>query len=441
MGRVQKILYYSFGLGMTSPLLALVFGGHIISLTTVTIALVFFDLLLCRHCIRFSYYKKSLYSKYFLIWMIISLVSSVFGFVYFIGFQKEFALSSISFIPKILFYIILFFFFARDVYGEDKMEVVFKGIKFGILLNLVWAIVDASMYYTIGESLTNNVFKSYIIAADMPNGLASTVDGLSIRSVGLNNDEATIGFFSICAVVYSFLYKKLWLTVVGILATFSSVTFIGVVGITCVFIWQFLLRKKTKHKLRNIIIVFAFGFAALIYVNNSNNDIIVGLRTAIELRAESKKDGDHSAEARKLFITKFPACVKQLPTSLMIGTGYNSAVYAYYQEGLEYSRFSKTNPKPTAIENTYIEYFFDLGFFGLLFFLLLYYKIFTDSLRIYNKYKIEFYALIYAYTFGAIFEFAFYHNILYSMDMIVCIAAVLYLNENSKQCTAIKAQN
>ena len=441
MGRYRRLLYFLLGLGMTSPLLALVVGGYIISLTTVTIALVFFDLLLRKHRRQFSVRNQNSMYKYFMAWMLISIASSIFGFGYFLLLEKnkDFAFSSISFIPKILFYLFLFYLFSTNRMGEYKMLSIIRGLKFGILLNLVWAVVDAGMFYTTGESLTNNIFASYIAAADMPNGLASTVDGLSIRSVGLTNDEANIGFFSTIAVIYSFLYRKIWLTVLGILATLSSVTFIGIVGIICAFIWQMIFRKESKHRLRNAMAILVTCIAALIFFNTSNNDIIVGLRTAVEIRAEAKQEGDHSGEARKLFITKFPAALTHLPTSLLIGTGYTSAIYAYYPEGLvyDYAGYGKNNPKPAAMENTFVEYFFDLGLWGTLFFILLYFRILTIS---YQKYCItggDFYAFLFAYAFGDIFEFAFYHSILYSMDMIACIAAVLYLEKKNAMQPAL----
>ena len=132
MGRYRRLLYFLFGLGMTSPLLALVVGGHIISLTTVTIALVFFDLLVRKHRRHFSARNQNSMFKYFMAWMLISIASTLFGFVYYSFVNIDYSLSAISALPKILFYLLFFFLFARNVKGETLMEQIFKGIKSGL---------------------------------------------------------------------------------------------------------------------------------------------------------------------------------------------------------------------------------------------------------------------------------------------------------------------
>lgn len=422
----RKILYFGLGIGMTSPLLALVVSGHIISLATVAFSLVFFDLILNKKPGRVIN-DKPLHKQYFNYWMYISIASSIFGFIYFIGINEEYAYSALSSLPKIFFYLLLFYLFAHDANGQEKMEYAFSGLKYGILINLVWTIIDASLFYMIGESLTNNVFASYIVAADLANGQCSTIEGFSIRSAGLNVDMATIGQFAVSAVVYSFLYNKKWLTLVGVLACFASVSFIGIVGVFIAFVWQYMFRKEAKNRILKLCVVSALAIYAVHFFYNTNNEIITGMRTAVELRAEAKKGDDHSASLRKLVIMKFPACVAHMPTSLFIGTGYFSAVYPYYKEGLEYRDFNIRNPKPTAMENTFVQYFFDLGLWGLLFFCLMIFKIYKLSYREFMLEKNEFYALLFAYIFGAFFDYLFYHNILYSVDIMVFIASALYL--------------
>lgn len=420
----RKIIYFCLGLGMSTPLLALVVGGRVISLTVIALILALVDLINNQSIIHKSFNKPI--RKLFILWMNVSIIASLFGWLYFCSFDMTYALSSISQIPKILLYYLLFYLFSRNGDGKEKLTNIAVGVKYGILLNLTWAILDASIYYINGISLTNTIFSQVIKAYNLPYGQSSTIDGFYIRSAGLSNDQVNIGCFAISSVVYSFLYNKKWVSILGILACFASVSVIGIAGVTVAYMWKLFIFKNTKNRVIKSAVLLVVIILAYQYIKHSDNLVVTGLRMGMELRIKSKADGDESAGIRSLLVKKFPECVMRMPSSLIIGTGYYSVVYPYYQEGLIYG-YSGKNNNPTAVENTFIEYFFDLGSIGLILFILMIYKITIQSYRNFLQKKDSFDAFLFSYMFGALFSYLLYHNILFSIDMFAYIAGSLYL--------------
>lgn len=423
---LKDITFLSLGIGSTSPLLAVVVGGHIISLMTISLVVVFVDLLY-GHKIHDKYIKKTSLYNVFLKWMVISVFASIFGFVYFISFRSDYSYSAISYIPKIFLYIILLILLAQNCKREEKCKLIILGIKYGIAINLIWSVLDAIMYYTIHESLTNLFFQSYISAADMHHGVASIVDGITIRSVGLNNDPATIGFFATVASAYSFVAKKKWIVLLSIFASLASVSFVGLVGITLIVLF-FIITSSQSKIIRNIIASLLFIATCILIINLSNNSIVESFRTAIELRAESKSGDDHSTSVRKLFIQKFPDAVAHTPTSLIIGTGYSTAVYPYYIEGLDYG----DNDSPTTMENTYVDNFFSFGLIGFIYFLVFHYQMYKKAR---NKLRVDYSEvtiILYSFSLGIPISYMFYHYTLYSVIMLISISSILCLGNSNK---------
>ena len=422
MNRYNKTIYFCLGLGATSPLLALVIGGRAVSLMNIAFVFVFIDLFWGKKKYNPEFKKFRLYQE-FMIWMLLSIVASVFGFVYFISFLPEYSLATILAIPKVSLYISFLFLLGKNPLGEQKSQIVMKGLKFGIALNLLWSIADASMYYIMRESLTNRVFQAYIEAKDMQYGTASIIDGISIRSVGLNNDPARIGFFATVASAYAFASRKKWIIAIGLLSSFSSVSFVGIVGIFLVSCYHIIYKDKIKIKLVHLILLFLLGSAGCFWFYSSENTFVDGIRTAVELRVESKSEGDHSMNTRKLFIEKFPKAIENMPTALVLGTGYHTAVYPYYLEGLDYG----SEQYPTDMENVYVDYFFSFGLIGFAFFVMFYFHMFVKSQKYTTRKDDDMQRIVYSITLGSLISFAFYHFTIYSVIMLTSIYAILYI--------------
>ena len=420
MNLFLKIVYWCLGLGATSPLLALVFSGRVISLMTIALGCVFIDLIFSKNRNSNSIFRSSTLFKFFLCWMLISILASLFGFIYFLSIRPDYSYAAISYIPKIVLYFILLFLLGRQKNYFDKCSYIIKGIKYGVALNLIWSILDALMYYSIHESLTNTVFQSYIVGTNMHFGMASIVDGISIRSVGLNNDPATIGFFSVVASMYSFLKKNKWILMISFLSVFSCVSFVGMVGIAIVVIYYFVTKKNPKKLLPLFLFVVVLVIGGM-WFNSSNDTFVKGLKNAWNLRLESKKEGDHSMNTRILFIEHFPNAVVNMPTSLIIGTGYDTAVYAYIDEGLDYGING-----PTAMENTYLDNFFNFGFIGFVFFVIFYIKMYKNSLKWVKYNQNEYVIVIFSFSIATLICFLFYHYTLYSVIMLISICSICY---------------
>ncbi|MDE7441906.1 MAG: O-antigen ligase family protein [Muribaculaceae bacterium] len=295
------------------------------------------------------------------------------------------------------------------------------------------------MYYTIGKSLTNTVFKPYIVAADIRYGTASLEFGSYIRSSGLNTDPANIGFFAAVGTAYAMVGRKFWLIGACVLSALSAVSFVGLVGIALVIVYELLFGKAIRHRVLFLIIGAIITISAYTYYKHSSQPLITFLRDAIELKAQSKADGDQSTELRSNFIKKFPDAVSHLPSSLIIGTGYYTGVYAYYLEGVTYYGEYSGRNVPTEMENCYIEYFFDFGLIGFFFFCLFYLQILLNYQKIDRIHPSKTNKSIFAIVLGSIISFCFYHYTLYSVIMFTDVAAIVHLrniygkNKDSKQ--------
>lgn len=417
---LNKIAYLSLGLGSTSPLLAIVVGKHIVSLMTISLIVVFIDLLFSNKNHN-TIYKSSTLFVLFCKWMVISVLASVFGFLYFFPLRTDYSYATISYIPKILLYLILLILLGKSCKHSEKCFLIIHGIKIGIALNLIWSIADASMYYSIRESLTNLVFHSYISAADMHFGVASIIDGVTIRSVGLNNDPATIGFFSTVASAYAFVSKKKWVIVIALLASLASVSFVGLVGIILVAFFN-LIYLNQAISFRSIVVTILFITTSALVFNLSGNSILDSFRSAIEIRAESKTEDDHSTSVRRLFLEKFPGALSNMPTALIIGTGYSTAVYPYLSEGLDYG------VSPTTMENTYVDNFFSFGLIGFVYFILFHYCMYRNARAKMRVDSSEVTIILYSFSLGIPISYLFYHYTLYSVIMLISLCSILCLS-------------
>ena len=432
MSRFTKYTYILFGLGATSPLLALVVGGRVVSLMTIAMFFVFADLILSKKNKAGLEYKRGVLYKLFMGWMVISIFACLFGFVFFISFLPEFSYATIGFIPKIVLYLLLLYLLGVNYKSKEKVSLIIKGVKYGVALNLTWSIVDAVMYYSIHESLTNNVFKSYIVATDMRLGIASIVNGITIRSVGLNNDPATIGFFAMAACAYAYVVNKKWIILICLLSCAACVSTLGFAGIIMITLYEVCFRMNIKNMIKYGIVVVLLLFIGTSCLAIIEEGVMFEMVKAVTERVESKGDGQESSGVRGMFIKKFPEAISNMPTTLLLGTGYFTSVYPYYKAGVHWDDGSEN---PTSMENTYIDNFFSFGLIGFVLFLLFHYdlfKIYQKKLRMNS----EDVFVIYSFAVSAPIAYMFYHYILYSVLMLVFITSILLYKQNnlSEEC-------
>lgn len=428
MSGIKKIIYYTLGFSTTTPLLAMVLGGHSISLMYIAYLFAFGDLLWAKGKRFVGIKNNNSLFKLFFCYLVFCFLASSFGIIFFWIEQKSYALVQVSFLPKILLYMIFLILLDANRYGSEKACLILNGIKYGAIVNIVWCIADALCFYAIGISITNEFFISVIEAMDLPNTQASIIEGLFIRSSGLTIDQCFIGYYAIALTIYGLVKRRRFLILLSVIACFASVSIIGLVGIIMVLIAYVIKQKNVVQNIALVSIIILFF--AIVY-HFSDNEMVSNFKTAVELRLESKADNDASASTRKLFIEEFPGALMNMPTALFLGTGYFSASYAYFPQGLEYAKYNKYHMYPVPIENMYIETFFAVGVIGLVVFVLFYLRVikFADNyLRLKNNE--EFAVILYTFTIGAMILFMFYHNVFDSTIMLISICAVSSLNEN-----------
>lgn len=414
--------YYLLGVSSTGMVLAFVVGGHVIPLYSIFLLLVFYDLIVGRQ----RPMKCGQLERSFKAWMGISILSSLFGIVYFIG-KLEWQQMSLSYIPKVLIYLLLFFLLKRNVERERKISSILKGLLFGIILNVVWSIADVSLFYTSGESLTNNVFQAYIQAKDMRYGQLSLILGPVIRSGGLNGDPANLGMFATVLAAYALYSKKYILYFLSILSGLAGVSFVAIGGILLVSLFYF----GVDGKISKLIPVLCLGVLIAVVLLSTNNDIINGLEESFSGRMEMKSEtaGDSDNNRRQYFVNFLPAVVSS-PTYFVIGTGYMTASYAYLSNGLTTHKYEPYDP-----ECTYFSNYFDFGLIGFAMYIYMFWLLLTISRANVKCNPSKQNIFIYTSLMGILVSFWGYHYTLYSVVMLITICGIIYYGNQSQIIT------
>lgn len=176
--------------------------------------------------------------------MLISIASSLFGFFYFSTDSFEWQLAALSHIPKMIIYTLLFYLLKKQVNTTMYVRLIAVGILWGAILNLIWALFDAAIYYSNGYSITNELFSGYINALDVRYGMISLTIGGTIRSCGLNIDPANIGFLAPLLASYALKSRKYYLFLLSFISIFTSLSHTAFVGILLVSILSMLTNVK-----------------------------------------------------------------------------------------------------------------------------------------------------------------------------------------------------
>ena len=406
---IRGLTFFLLGLFSTTSCLAFVIAGHILSFYTIALFLAFVYLLLDKR-IKVSVTHHKSY-RLFLLWTLFGLLSACFGFVFFIN-DDEWRSAAVSYVPKLLLYFLLFYLLCKNVNRETYVSLLLKGIMFGIAVNSAWATVDAFIFYASGYSITNQIFRSYILAADIRYESLSLVIGNIIRSAGLNADPANIGMFAPILASYSLYSKTKWmylLSIFGIFASVSIVAFVGVLIVTLVYVFS---SKKTF--LIGIFTMILLGLG-IISLSLSDDGIYGQMIGAVSDRLEEKMESDTSDKdnARAMYWINFLPAVINTPTALVIGTGYGTASYAYINGGFV-NKKGAYDP-----EQTYFSNFFDLGLTGFFIFLLLHFSL----LKLSYKYRRNTNCLcLFSGMEGMMIAFMGYHYTVYSVSTLIVIA-------------------
>jgi len=411
-------LFFLLGTFATTSVVALVFGQRVLSLFTITLILCF-GLLLANHKRSKARFNRleSAYVK----WTIISIISGLFGFLYFWG-DNEWGQASLSGIPKLVLYLLFFYLLRNSNDSKNYIRYLLSGLVFGAFINVIWAITDAAIYYTSGISITNQVFRSYIVATQTRYDMLSLVIGGVIRSGGLNGDPANIGMLAPILASYGLYVRKYWCYVIAVLGIFASVSIVALAAIIIItIIYLYFNRKKATGLIAGMAFVIIGTFAVM----SINDTVSTQMFEAVSSRLEEKSGADVSDKdnARLMYWVNFvPAAIMQ-PTSFFIGTGYGTASYSYIKNKF----VNREKLSPYDPEQTYFSTFFDCGLIGAILFVMTYLKsIKKCRLQVKGNRDDEgMYAMSLAGMEGAAISFLGYHYTIYSVSMLFMIAAII----------------
>ncbi len=401
-------IYLLAGIFVVSPVISFPIGGNYVTMFTVFLLLIIGDLLRTLS----NRYSSNRIVHYFFCWSFFGVISSLFGFLYFSDLP-EFQKAAVSYLPKILIFCFILVLFLKQC-SEVKVNNFGRGVLIGAIINMVAAFLDTTLFYSTGISYINKFFSGYIeLNGEYSLGIY-TNDGY-FRSAGFNSDQACIGLYSAFIAAYSFYVKKPMLIIFSILGNIGAVSLVGVVSVFLVII---------LHIKDNIKVAVRFSLLAIImalFLLNSNNEFISSIsdpiRSRIEMKQNTANDNDN---ARAMYWKTFIPAVLNSPSSLILGTGYCTASYAYYSIGIK-----RVVKRPYDPEQTYFAYFFDIGLIGLMYMLLLYYNLYKSLRRIqFHLYKTN--AGLYAsYIEGTLISYLGYHYTLGASEMMMLICGIV----------------
>lgn len=404
---VSSSLYFLTGFFVTSPVFALPVSGRYTSIFSFLLILVFFDLI--RSGIK--RYPSSKIVKYFFLWTLFGVLSSFFGYFYFAD-NPIFQQASLKYLPKVLIYALFLYLFLsqRDII---KIIVFGKGVLWGAVINLIAAFLDAAIFYSLGYSFINQFFAGYIAAQnDMLLGLYT--DGY-FRSSGFNVDQACIGLCSAFITSYSFYIRKPYLIIIALLGSLGAVSIVGMASIVIICLFHINV-TSIKTIIRSTI---AFTIILLFFIVSDNqyvNMMSDGVRARIEMKQETADDTDNP---RAMYWKMFVPAVINTPSAVVIGTGYFTASYAYYDAGL---KRAKTPYDP---EQTLFAYYFDIGLIGLTYMLLMYYEVYITLKKVRKRVNDSDVSIFISFIEGLMISCLGYHFTMGSQEMFMTIGAVV----------------
>lgn len=417
--KLDRVIYLLLGFFSTCSCVAIVNGGRIISLYSIFLVIAFFSLLTEKTKYHFSLNTKGI--KYYFIWTLISLLSCVFGAIFFMG-KAVWMQASLSYIPKICIYFLLLVLLIQNSRRIEYANALLKGLIIGAIINVAWAITDAIIFYVAGYSITNMIFHKYIAAADIRYGMLSLVLGNIIRSGGLNGDPANIGMLAPIVAAYGLYSKQRWLYGLSCVSVFASVSIIALASICCITVY-FLFKKNIGIGILFIaLICIAISFLSI--QKSSNDNVSTQMIGAVLERLEQKAESDMGSNVRAAYWLKFAPAVITTPMAFVLGTGYGTASYPYWRGGY-------LNIDSTAVydpEQTYFSTYFDVGLWGFIAFVALHLHILKFAYR--RKSESNF-LILFSGMEGIMISFMGYHYTIYSVAMLFLIAGVVLTSYSS----------
>lgn len=367
-------------------------------------------------------------------WLGWSILSCLIGTVFFsIKGDTIFANAARSSIPKII--VLLLF---AILWGNQKKEALFfankcliKGIVSGFVINLVWSICDAIIFYSRGVSINNIVFSSYLIRNGITDSRPSLIleSGL-LRSGGLNYDPAHLGYIVPVILGYGMYKKKPFLLVLalgGLLASASTTALVCSLIIFLTVIFDPDRGGLTKKSLLELLFIFVFLSVIILGFIDKVGYIIRKATVLFSDRVLNTYVDTNESNPRLIYLRFFLPAIYYLGPISIIGTGFGTASYGY-----ALNEASRVKYYAFDMENTYICYLLDTGMIGIILFFICFRTLFLGFYR--NSYTNDDNdRFILCSTISIAVVFLFYHYILFLPQMLVMISG-LSLIDSKEAC-------
>jgi len=427
---IINLLFLAIGVFSTLPVVTLNIFGRMISYFTILLVFVVLYLIYCNYIKhRNMDIDISRTGKYYLFWMFFSIISCIFGTLYFSD-NYVFKDAPYQYLPKILIYIVLFILFCGYGVKDEYMSSIIKGVFIGACINCLWAIIDGLVYYSFGLSINNIVFAEYIQYNGIRYGQLSLITSNGYRAGGFNYDPAHIGLCGTILCMYGVKTKRIRYVVVACMAFAMAQSTLGIISSAIIILISLVasirnvLQNKMEIKIKNIVFIGFVFFALMIvfYFISLDSEFLIN---AINRLLSKFVDG--AEQTRITYISKLPECVAMFPAIALIGTGYGTASYPYLESGVLSWR-QRLIYAPYDPENNYVSYLFDCGIVGLVCYLVMIYLIIKNTSRFENNDMV----VKLQGTVVAIFITGFfYHYTLHSMAMMVFMAGIIFLRNNN----------
>lgn len=413
------------GILSVMPIISLKLNHTYVSLFTISF-IILFILLFMRFIIFDCRIELKFITKLYLIWLLLSILSSFLGLFYFWG-QGPWIKTILLYIPKLL--IFSFFLIILSSYSNKKDFIHFflLGFLTGIILNAIWSCIDGFIFYQLKFSINNVIFRDYFKTMLPANRqFISIVRNETIRTTGFNYDPAHLGALLPILIGFSIINSNLILLLISILAiVFSQSTTGLVVSIVIIIflIWKrvFFINFKIIHLLLMLILllfgIFYFNKEFIYFISNFNN--------FFERIQSVYLQGTFSTNNRVIYHKFFPSVVNN-NFMIFTGSGFGTASYSYLSNDLIRSLLGYENIKPFDPESVYISYFFNVGILGVILYIFVVFYNLRKLLNqdISNKNYLIMISLISIFVSGF-----FYHYILTSYQVLIIIMASI-INDN-----------
>ena len=436
--KTYNTIFQLLGFFSTMPIVSIPFGSRDLAVFRI----LFYGLLIVLFVETFQKRKIRIGKniKIFDFWLIESLLACFMGWIILQESATSFANSASSYIAKVLAFLLFALVWGNqepEILGSRNKELL-KGILYGCLANLMWAIIDGVGFYTTGRSINNIVFSGYISRHNIRYGMLSLLTNTGLfRAAGFNSDPAQIGFIAPIVVCYALYEKKYWMILLAILGTLTSASTTALVASIIIALIWFTKKKNNNVHItpRGVIAIIIgistivacialFGEKLLTIVNIATNRFY-GRLNSLYFNSES------TSSIRWKYLYLAPKALMNLNVNGIFGLGFGTASYGYVMDNNILAIIGQSRDFAFDPENTYISYLLDTGIVGFTFFL----SYLIGLLKFFGKRvksQYEKYELIeYAGVLATVLSMLFYHYILFTPQVLISIVGLSLMDVKS----------